>query len=122
MQVSNIYFRNFVASSEPLVLSQFEEKDQQEVEKQAIIRELQEMGYYDIQSPIKGRYAIYNPGRGCCYGDGYVYHTRARHPHPGHPFKDNQPIELEIMVHRDSKDGPFPTNFNIHYVHRLGGW
>lgn len=121
MKISNIYSNELINSSEPVLPPQFEEKDQQEIEKQAIIKELEARGYYDIESIIKGRYAIYNPRRGL-HGDGYVYHTRARHPEPGRPFEKNQPIELEIMVHRDSKDGPFPTNFYIHYVHRLGGW
>lgn len=121
MQTSSIHSKNSITSSAPVLPPQFEEKDQQEAEKQAIIKELEAKGYYDIEPIIKGSYAIYNPRPGL-RGDGYVYHTRARHPQPGRPFEKNQPIELEIMVHRDAKDGPFPTNFYIHYVHRLGGW
>ncbi len=122
MEISSVYFdQTSSVFAEQLSPIQFEEKDQQEIENQYILKELQELGYIDIGEIVKGRYAIWNPRRGP-HSDGYVYHTQARHPEAKHPYRKDRPIQMEILVHREAKDGPFPTKFEIFYIHWLGGW
>lgn len=120
MQISNNYSQ--IPANQSVVAAQFKEQNQQEAEKQAIIQELEARGFYDIQLPRKGRYAIDERRI-----DGYVYHTTAKHPNlnaqlpPGFHFPIDAPIQIEIVVHRNSNDGPFPTPFYILAVRYLGG-